>query len=624
MGYIQDEGQRAWCCTSRYIPSTPPYPNIRSYTDHDTAANGTLSPWYIFTTNVRRHPHATCIWTPTSQHTFQQTHDLACQYANYFLSLGVQRGDLVACYLQNCPELPILWLALWSIGCAPALINYNLAGAALVHCLKVSGAAYLLVDPAADCVARIEDERNTIAGGLGMTPLVLDEKFKAYVGGNFAASEPEEKHHRGIEPMAPACLFYTSGTTGLPKASAFTMARIHATMLIRGLGEQPGENGDRWYNCMPLYHGTGGVSLMVCIANGVSVAIGKKFSARNFWREVIDSQSTYFIYVGETARYLLAAPPSPLDRQHRVRVMYGNGLRPDVWEKFRERFGITTVCEFFNSTEGMFGLLNIDHGPYKAACVGHHGALLRYLLRDTYIPVAIDPATGDILRDPKTGFATRNSYAEGGEILVAVPSEEAFQGYWRNPDATAKKFVRDVFVKGDVYYRTGDALRRTDDGHWHFLDRLGDTFRWKSENVSTAEVAVVLGQYPGVLEANVYGVQVPNAEGRAGCAAILVDGAEDGKAARFDWAGLLKHARERLPRYAVPVFVRVVRASDHIHNNKQNKVPLREEGVDPAKKGTKVKDGEGDRVLWVRPGEDTYTEFRREDWERLVRSEVRL
>ncbi|EEP78730.1 conserved hypothetical protein [Uncinocarpus reesii 1704] len=566
------------------------------------AANGTLSAWNFFAEQVKKQPNATCIWTREAEFTFQEAHDMACQYGHYLLSLGVKRGDLVAVYLQNCSEFPILWLGLWAIGCSPALINYNLAGPALMHCLKVSSAEILIVDSDPDCAGRVEEQRAAIEGELNMKPLLLDENLKSYIA-TFPSAVPDESFRKGIEGGSPACLFYTSGTTGLPKASAFTTSRMYYSILTSDLFESSRGSRDRWYNCMPLYHGTGGVRLQVCLCRGDSVAIGKKFSTRNFWRDVIDSESTHFIYVGETARYLLSAPPSPLDRQHKVRGMYGNGLRPDVWERFRERFGVPSICEFFNSTEGMFGLLNINHGPYSAACVGHHGLILRKLFHNTYIPVAIDSVTGDILRDPATGFATRMSYEEGGEMIVAVANESAFQGYWKNPEATSKKFVRDIFEKGDLYYRTGDALRRTADGHWHFLDRLGDTFRWKSENVSTAEVAVVLGEFPGVLEANVYGVLVPNYEGRAGCAALQLD---PSVRERFDWAGLVRHAREKLPRYAVPVFIRVVEASDHIHNNKQNKVPLRDEGVDPAKKGTKVKNGGADRVLWMKAEEDTY------------------
>lgn len=386
------------------------------------------------------------------------------------------------------------------------------------------------------------------------------------------------------------------------------------------MGGVPGE--DQWYNSMPLYHATGGVTCALCLCQGISIAIAPKFSVSRFWNDIHDSESTFFIYVGETARYLLNAPPHPLERQHKLRVAYGNGLRPDVWAKFQKRFGIPEVGEFFNSTEGMFGLVNHCRGPFMEACVGHHGALLRLLMHNTYVPVRVDYESGGIWRDPKTGFAERKSYHEGGEILVAVPNKEAFQGYWRAQSATDKKFCNDVFRKGDLYYRTGDALRRDNDGKWHFLDRLGDTFRWKSENVSTAEVSLTIGHYPGIAEANVYGVLVPNHEGRAGCAAVhFTPGTE---ASSIDYADLVQYLRKRLPRYAVPVFLRLVRSSTHIHNHKQDKVPLRKEGVDPSFIGTEAEDGKDDTLLWLTPGSDRYVPFSASDWANIVSGHVKL
>lgn len=500
------------------------------------------------------------------------------------------------------------------------MINYNLAGDALFHCLKVSGAEVLLADEDVTCMNRIKEQEERIRNNLHMKLLILSKGLKSSIG-KYPATVPDDSLRRGIQDDFPFCLLYTSGTTGLPKACPFTMHRLLFTSATRQFKEKKGGNGDRWYNCMPLYHGTGCVSLFGCLLNGVSVAIGKRFSVRNFWKDICDSESTHLIYVGETARYLLAAPPSHLERSHKVHCAFGNGMRPDVWEKFRERFQIPNITEFFNSTEGIFGLLNKDRGLYLAACVGHHGALMRFLTRNLYVPVAIDPLSGDIFRDPVTGFATRVPYNVGGEILVALPDEQAFQGYWKNPESTEKKFARNVFKEGDLYFRTGDALRRDDDGHWYFLDRLGDTFRWKSENVSTAEVAAVLGKYPGVLEANVYGVLVPSHDGRAGCVALLIDPQHR---PRFDFTSFARYARERLPKYAVPVFLRVVEQSNHIHNHKQNKVPLRDEGIDPAKVGTKVESGANDKFLWLPPFGQGYTEFNAKDWDNLVNSVVKL
>ncbi|KAB8220654.1 hypothetical protein BDV33DRAFT_92085 [Aspergillus novoparasiticus] len=581
--------------------------------------------WFFFKETAARYPDMVCIWTRERSYTYRETLAFSNQYAHFFLSKGVKKGDLVAFYLQNRAEFIFAWLGLWSIGCAPAAINYNLSGDALMHCLKISDAKLVLVDDDDECRARINERKSTIEGDLGMELITVDPTFTTTVLSRFPTDVPENgRLALNMDGEYPAILLYTSGTTGMPKGCAFTMSRLYTTVLLRSNGmvaDKPGPDGDRWYSCMPLYHGTSAIAMINCVVSGRGIGLGKKFSVRQFWSDIRDSESTFFVYVGEAARYLLAAPPSPDDRNHRVRCMYGNGLRPDVWDKFRERFGVPEVGEFFNSTEGIFALFNYNTGPFTTGSVGHHGLIMRLLLNNVFIPVAIDPNTGDVLRDPKTGFVVRAPYETGGEIIVNVPNQEAFQGYWKNEDATSKKFLRDVFRKGDIYYRSGDALRRQSDGRWYFLDRLGDTFRWKSENVATAEVAEVLGQYPGILEANVYGVTVPHHEGRAGCAALQISSEAR---ANFNFQELARFARSRLPKYAVPVFLRIVESSTHIHNHKQNKVPLRDEGVDPDKTGTKVTEGKEDQFYWLPPGEPSYKKFGRGDWEVLQSGKARL
>lgn len=242
-------------------------------------------------------------------------------------------------------------------------------------------------------------------------------------------------------------------------------------------------------------------------------------------------------YVGEIARYLLALPPSPSDRQHLLRMVYGNGMRPDVWGRFQERFDIPKVCEFYGSTEGGLSHITFQEGEFLRNAVGHDGVVRRWQLRHEIVPVLVDAETGLIVRNPKTGFAVRMPYDIGGELLFRLDSEASFVGYWKNPEATEKKFARDVFRHCDLWYRCGDSLRRDQDGKWSFLDRLGDTFRWKGENVSTAEVSECLGKYPGVIDANVYGVQLPNHDGRAGCAALMLS---PDVAQTFDLTGLLR------------------------------------------------------------------------------------
>ncbi|KAF2237747.1 acetyl-CoA synthetase-like protein, partial [Viridothelium virens] len=577
--------------------------------------------WYFFEDQAQRLTSDRCIWSRAAIFTWSETYDQACRYGTLLRSMGIQPRDLCAFYLQNSPEFMMALLGSWAVGSAPAMVNYNLSGDALVHCLRLANAKVLLVDEDEACRARVEEERHRIEEQLGMKIVILDMAKKEEVSSTPAVRPPDTLREL-LDGEFPIFLLYTSGTTGMPKACRFPIARAwpFGGPMLTSLGLKPGPNGDTWYDCMPLYHGTGCCTALAALCSGISLAIGKKFSAAKFWDDVRDSGANAFVYVGETARYLLARPPSPRDRDHNVKVMYGNGMRPDVWKNFRDRFGIDTIMEFFNSTEGVFGLANPSRGDFTATAVGHHGGILRFRVRNYFIAVEPDYETGDLLRDPETGWVKRNTLEEGGEIIVAVPDENLFPGYHNNPEATAKKFVRNVFREGDLYFRSGDALRRDSEGRWFFLDRLGDTFRWKSENVSTAEVAEVIGRYPGVVEANVYGVLVPGHDGRAGCAAIFIDPqARQG----FDFNDLLKHAQTVLPRYAVPVFLRIVEEMTPIHNNKQNKVPLRKEGVDPDAIIQGVA-GQNDTLLWCPPPGSSYIPFGQKDWEGLQGGKARL
>lgn len=572
--------------------------------------------WYSFAPHVPKYADNLCIWSREKSYTWSEFHDRAVQWAHFFLDQGVKPGDMVATYLMNSADFMAIWLGLFCIGCAPAHLNYNLKGESLIHCLRVAGVKLVLVDSEPDCAARFDACKEQIQNELGVIPFTIDDSLleKIYSG---PVTVPGDEYRENVIGSDPTCLLYTSGTTGLPKAGKFMVNRYHERGNPENLtfDQTAGPQGDRWYCCMPLFHGTGGLSVLAALTGGMSVAIGRKFSVSTFWDDIHDSQSTMFVYVGEAARYLLMAPPHPRERDHKLRGMYGNGMRPDVWNRFKERFNVPEVIEFFNSTEGVLGMVIHSKGPFTATTVGQHGAIIRRALHNVYVPVAIDPETGDLLRDPKTGYVKRNSYNEGGEILVGVPSEQAFAGYHNNPKATAKKFERNVFKKGDLYYRSGDALRRDDDGRWFFLDRLGDTFRWKSENVSTAEVAEVLGKYPGIGEAIVYGTLVPRHDGRAGCVALrLADGTSP---ENFDWKALLEYARSKLPRYAVPIFIRLATTSSNTDNQKQNKAPLREEGIALDKYGTKVVGGEKDAVLWTKPGANAYVPFTSEDLDKL-------
>ncbi|KAK0630331.1 hypothetical protein B0T17DRAFT_576470 [Bombardia bombarda] len=589
---------------------------IRKEWDKAVKAQRT-SPYYFLEARATELGNREALWSRVGCYSWQELLEYAHRYAAFFLARGIRQGDLVAFFMLNSPDFIFALVGLWAIGAAPAMINYHLTGKALVHCLAISGANLVLMDGDEAALARmaeVQPEMESKNPSLQFVDLA-DARPTIYA---LPPTRPSDEYRVDMAGSAPLALFYTSGTTGMPKGCCLPARAGFSHGWGTTAGTNPVREPDqRYYVCMPYYHGTGGINAMAQLMCGNTLCIAPKFSVSGFWRDIRDSRATWFVYVGETLRYLLAAPPSPLDKQHSVYGIYGNGLRPDVWQRFKERFGITEIFEFFNSTEGMFALDNESLNDFTATAVGHHGFLQRWRFHRYYVPVAVDAETGDIARDPKTGFAMRMPYEVGGEMLVQVPFEREFPGYWNNPEATEGKFVKDVFKKGDCYYRTGDALRRDREGRWFFLDRLGDTFRWKGENVSTAEVSQVLGKFPGILDANVYGVEVPGHDGKAGTAAIYIDPA---LMTTFDHQELLRHARSHLPRYAVPMFLRHVEEPSSTHNNKQNKIPLKREGVHP----DKVKSG--DKIFWIdRHGRGvTYVPFRRQDWDDLHVGKAKL
>lgn len=376
---------------------------------------------------------------------------------------------------------------------------------------------------------------------------------------------------------------------------------------------------------MPLYHSSAAL-LGFCSTLGIgsTIVIGHKFSTKTFWKEVRESNATIIQYVGETCRYLLAAPPQidpvtgeNLDKKHKVRIAFGNGLRPDIWNRFKERFGIETIAEFYAATEGTSGAWNLSSNDFSRGAVGRNGTLASTLLGPQIAIVQLVWETEEPWRDAKTGFCQKVPRGDPGELLYKLdPSDISakFQGYFNNPKASSSKIMRDVLSKGDAWFRTGDVVRWDKEGRWYFNDRIGDSFRWKSENVSTSEVSEALGAHPHVHEANVYGVELPNHDGRAGCAAVMfATGADDISPALLD--GVAAHAAKSLPKFAVPLFLRVTREMHATGNNKQQKHLLRLQGVEPGKVG-------GDRLFWLKGGR--YVAFGEKEWEELKGGRVRL
>jgi fatty-acyl-CoA synthase len=498
--------------------------------------------------------------------------DRARRYALWARDLGLGRSDVVALIMPNRPEYMAIWLGLSRLGVTTALINIQLRGASLWHSLDVAGARHVIVDAAlADGVTELLgqiDAGTTIwsHGASVATWPRIDEIIDTYPADALAALAAP-----AVTLSDRALLIYTSGTTGLPKAANVSHHRLMSwSHWFAGLIDiQP---TDRLYDCLPMCHSAGGVAAIgAALVGGASVVVAEKFSASRFWDDIARWDCTLFQYIGELCRYLLAAPPHPMERAHRLRVCCGNGLSRDVWEAFQDRFAIPRILEFYAATEGNFSLYNVEGKP------GAIGRLPSFLAHR--FPAAIvrfDPETGAPARDA-AGFCIPCARGEPGEAIGRVSSAGAarFEGY-TDAVASGAKLLRDVFIPGDAWVRTGDLMYTDEQGYYYFVDRVGDTFRWKGENVATAEVAAALRDFEGVREVCVYGVEVPGASGKAGMAALVA-------APGLDLAALRAHLARRLPDYAHPLFLRLVGSLEVTETFKPRKQALAGEGWDPAR-----------------------------------------
>lgn len=385
---------------------------------------------------------------------------------------------------------------------------------------------------------------------------------------------------------------------------------------------------------MPLYHSSAAIlGFITTLVAGTTIIVSRKFSARNFWKEVREQDATIIQYVGETMRYLLANPPDvdpvtgeDLDKKNNVRTAFGNGLRPDIWNNVKDRFDIETIAEFYAATEGTSGSWNRSSNDFAAGAIGRNGVVAGLILGRSIAIVELDHETEAPWRDPKTGLCKVVPRGDPGELLYALDPaniSQDFQGYFNNDQATDSKILRDVVTKGDAWFRTGDVIRWDSEGRWFFSDRIGDTFRWKSENVSTNEVAEVLGVHPEVHEANVYGVALPHHDGRAGCATIVFKNnlnasGQVSEPSPSTLESLATHSLKNLPRFAVPLFLRVTGEMQATGNNKQQKHQLRVQGVDP---DLVAKDG-NDLLYWLKG--KTYVPFGNKEWEEINNGKVKL
>jgi fatty-acyl-CoA synthase len=481
---------------------------------------------------------------------------------------GIGAGDVVAILCQNSPRFLITLGAVAKLGAIGALLNTHLTGAALTHVLRTSGARLGIADAhAVPALADVTgthplsffadvDARTTLPTGVQALADALPDR----------APEPVMPEVRGGDVFL---YIYTSGTTGYPKPAIvrhirFTLGGIGLSALL-GIAE-----GETIYAPLPLYHGE---SLFVGFAPafraGGAFASRRAFSASAFLDDVRRHEAVAFVYVGELCRYLLRQPPTPRDREHRLRVAAGAGLRADVWRAFQERFGIERIIEMYGATEGNVAIQNLD---------GRVGSVGKPYAEGQVRLVRYDHVRGDVVRGAD-GLCVACGPDEPGELLGRIGHGGGTMEYdgYTDRAASERKVLHDVFEHGDAWFRSGDLLRCDAEGYYYFVDRIGDTFRWKGENVATQEVADVLNGAPGVSETNVYGVAMPGEDGRAGMAAVVLQ-----HDATFDGAAVYAHAARHLPRYALPAFVRLVREMDVTGTLKQRKTALADEGWNPA------------------------------------------
>jgi fatty-acyl-CoA synthase len=507
-------------------------------------------------------PDAPALLAEDETFTFGALAERARRYRQWALRQGVAKGDVVCLLMPNRPDYMAIWLGIASIGGIVALLNTNLTGVSLAHCIDIVRPKHLIVDnELSDAFETARPHLQTRAQVWPHDADLLDD-----------TADEDELARPSVTIDDCALMIYTSGTTGLPKAAKVSHRRL-MTWSAWFAGMIGTHADDRMYNCLPMYHSVGGVvATGAVLLNGGSVALARKFSASKFWDDVARFDCTLFQYIGELCRYLVHAPPHPAETQHRLRLAVGNGLRPDVWDTFKDRFKIPQILEFYASTEGNVTMFNAESKP---GAIGRMPPFLAH--RSAVALVKFDVETGEPVRDAQ-GFCIRCSTDETGEALGLVGGSGVggrFEGY-TSAEETEKKVLRNVFKPGDAWFRTGDLMRQDAAGFYYFVDRVGDTFRWQGENVATAEVGEVLGSFPGISEATVYGVAIPGHDGRAGMAAIV--GAPDLKA-------LWKHLADRLPGYARPVFLRLRGEIEITATFKHRKNDLAREGfavtVDP-------------------------------------------
>jgi citronellyl-CoA synthetase len=525
---------------------------------------------------------------------YSEVNQWANRIAHHLIGQGIGKGDVVAVFIENRPELLVTILAVAKVGAVSALLNTSQTRDTLVHSVNLVAPVAIIVGEELVPVYLAVRDRVSIKADrtwfvadqdTSRQPGIAPEGFINLMTVSLDDASDNPASSQQIFFDDPCFYIYTSGTTGLPKAGVFKHGRWMRSSASFGMIALDMHPDDVVYCTLPLYHATG---LCVCWGSAVSGASGfairRKFSASQFWNDVRKYRATTIGYVGELCRYLVDQPPSADDSRHDVKKMIGNGLRPGAWNEFKTRFAVNHICELYAASDGNIGFTNILNFDNT---IGF--SLMSWEL------VAYDHDSGAPIRGAN-GLMRKVAKGEQGLLLAKIYDKAPLDGY-TDPQKTAKVVLHDVFEQGDRYYNTGDLLRSIGFGHAQFVDRLGDTYRWKGENVSTTEVENILLKHPSISEAVAYGVEIRNTNGRAGMAAITP--AES--LATLDFSELLAFAREQMPAYAVPLFLRVKVKMETTGTFKYQKTRLKDEAFDPCKTGD-------DPIYAWLPGTQTYVQ----------------
>ncbi|SCU93832.1 LAME_0F05138g1_1 [Lachancea meyersii CBS 8951] len=588
---------------------------------------GRFQLWYTFVHQVEHSGDVPCITYPKplsqkgefelESYTYRETYEIVLRLSHLlYHEYGVRENHTVAMDYANKPMFIFMWFALWNIGAVPSFLNYNSMGAPLVHSIKIANVRAVFVDMQVS--GALKETEGAIRSELPQVKLhyLSDEQIYTTIldvnSPQFLQAVEKRSPPFGTD-FQPACLIYTSGTTGLPKSAIMSWRKAVIGCSLFGYIMRI-KRDSTVFTAMPLYHSTAAL-LGVCavFSQGGCVAISNKFSASSFWKQAYLTKSTHIQYVGEICRYLLHTPVSEFETKHCVKVAYGNGLRADIWQEFRNRFGIEIIGEFYASTEAPFATTTFQRGNFGIGACRSYGTVISKILSIQQTIVRVDPEDESTVYRNKKGMCEVAPPREPGEMLMKIfmpkKPEATFQGYLGNEKATKSKVLRDVFRKGDAWYRSGDLVRSDEHGLWYFVDRMGDTFRWKSENVSAAEVEDQIMAFANLTVAAVVvvGIKVPDHEGRAGFAVLQL--APQARNLRGDVKFLndmLSALKKCLPKYALPTFIKFVDEIEHTDNHKIKKKSYKNQ-VLPHGAG-------GDEILYWLKNLNEYKPLTNTDW----------